>query len=110
MGIGTGEIRNLFCCVIVFLRALNVAVKSDRPALFPILRVVFINSRAMPQKAVKLSSPGIHHYSDVATPNHQIARLRLFHSSKIIGSAIKIGRTRIWIREPRLLIYGMHQV
>ena len=77
--------------------AFDVAIESDRPALLPILGVVFINARAMPQKAVKLSSPGIHDYSDVAAPNYQVAGLRLFNPEKIFGSAVEIGRTGIRI-------------
>jgi hypothetical protein len=88
----------------------DVTVKSDRPTLFPILRVVFIEAWAMSQETVKLTAPRIHHDTDVSAPNHQVSGLRLLHSAEIIGPAVKFGRTRIWIREPGLLIYRMHQV
>jgi hypothetical protein len=74
------------------------------------LGVVFVNAGTMSQKAVKLALPRIDHDADVAAPDHQVADLRISDSTKIIGSAVKIPRTRIWIREAGLFVDGMHQV
>ena len=64
----------------------------------------------MSQEAVELAPLWIQHDSDMSFPNHQITGLRFFNSSEILGSAIQVGRTRIWIGEPRPVIYRVHQM
>jgi hypothetical protein len=43
-------------------------------------------------------------------PNRQVTGLRTGHSLEIVSPVVKIGRTRVGIREPGLEIYGVHQV
>src|SRR5581483_9441699 len=74
---------------IVFRRtALDVAVESDRAALFPILGVVFFDSRSVTQEAVKLSLLWVNNDPDMPSPNDQVAGLRFFYAPKVPGSPV----------------------
>jgi hypothetical protein len=70
--------------------ALDITIESYRPTPLPILGVVFVNAGAVPQKAVKLASRRVDYDPNVSAPNHQVTRLRLFHSAKVIRPTIKI--------------------
>src|SRR6266567_3409157 len=100
----------LFPSRIVTRPTLNVSVKSDRASVFPILRVVGINSRAVTQRAEEGALHWVDHNSHMPAPNHQVSWLRMFHAPELIGSLIQVGRTRIGITEPGLVINRVHQM
>src|SRR5438874_1454965 len=100
----------LFPSRIVTRPALNVAVKPDRASIFPILRVVSINSGAVTQRAEEGALHWVDHNSHMPAPNHQVSWLRMLHAPELIGSLIQVGRTRIGIAEPSLVINRVHQM
>src|SRR5438067_13902197 len=81
----------LFPSRIVTRPTLNVPVKSDRASIFPILRVVGINSGTVTQRAEEGALHRIHHNSHMSAPNHQVSRLRMLHAPEPIGSSIQVG-------------------
>jgi hypothetical protein len=90
--------------------AFYVAVKSGGSSLSPILRVVGIDSRTVPEGAEEGALRWIDHDSDMPTPHHQIPGLRMSHSLKMIISNIEIGRTCVGVGEARAVIDCVHQV
>src|SRR5439155_18617047 len=95
---------------IVTRPTLNVAVKPDRTSIFPILRVVSINSGTVTQRAEEGALHWVDHNSHVPAPNYQVARLRMLHAPELIGSLIQVGRTRIGIAEPGLVVNRVHKL
>src|SRR5207248_5030066 len=87
-----------------------VAIEANRGSIFPILRVVGINSWAVTQRAEEGALHWVDHNSHMPAPNHQVSWLRMFHAPELIGSLIQIGRTRIGITEPGLVINRVHQM
>src|SRR6266436_506125 len=111
-GVGvTSNLHRQLLRLRIALRAIfHIAVASGRPSSFPVLRVVGIDSRAVPQSTEKGALRWIHHDPDMPAPHHQIAWLRTSHPLEPLRSRVKIGRTCVRVRETSPVVYGVYQV
>jgi len=81
--------------------ALNVAVKADVAATLPVGCVVYIDPWAGTHRTVEDVLRGIDYDPGMPPPNHQVARLRMYHALKFVPPGVKVRRTRVAIRKAR---------
>ena len=85
-------------------RRLEVTKEAGTPALFPVWRIVRIDTGARMQHTEKRMLIGIDHDPGMSAPDGQVTHLRTCDSSKVTRPFIKVGRARVLIRETGALV------
>src|ERR1039457_4999241 len=78
--------------------------------LFPVWRIIRIDTGARTQDAEKGMLIGIHHDPGMSGPDSQITRLRTCDPPKLVGPLIKVGRASVLIDETRALIESVDKM
>ena len=119
----TGSCDSVFCKTVGFRLAVRIEVESAPPGagfdvtketrpspLFPIRRIVRIDTGARTQHAEKGMLNGIDHNPGMSAPDGQVARLRTCDSPKFVDPRVKVRRARVFIRETGALIEFVDKV
>ena len=97
-------------CIDAARRRLEVTKEAGLSSLFPIWRIVGIDTGARMQHTKKGMLIGIDDDPSMSAPDSQVTRLRTCDSPKLIGPLIKVRRARVLIKETGALIEFMDKM